>query len=225
MKQRLIAIDTETTGVSKDSKICEIAWSELDENLKVIRSGYSLINPGVPIPYAAAAVNGITDAMVADAPCMDEYMAGEGAHLIGADVLLIAHNCSFDYGYLKPYLHDETTTLCTLKCARHVWPDAENHKQATLAYMLGIAVDRAKAHSADGDIEVLIGVLRALLEETGAGIEGLLHIQAIPRVITRQPWGKHKGKLLADVPRDYVVWMLTKCDNLSDDLRAALVAL
>ena len=36
----------------------------------------------------------------------------------------------------------------------------------------------------------------------------------------RMPFGKHKHKLLEDVPRDYLLWVLDNCDNLSPTLKA-----
>lgn len=222
---RFFFTDTETTGVGKDDRICEVAWAETDSDLNVLASSVSLINPGRPISAGAGAVNGLTDAMVADAPTIEQYMAGEGAPLAGEDVLMIAHNASFDFKYLQPHMAESAQTLCTLKCARQIYPDSDNHKQATLAYMLGITVDRAKAHSADGDIEVLIEMTRCMLRDAGCSIEELLHIQNIPVVITKMPFGKHQGLLLSDIPKSYVDWLLNKCTNLKPDLRAALLAL
>ena len=69
---RWLLVDTETTGISVSDKVCEMAYVEIDDAFNVIRSGNSLINPGIPINYAASAVNGITDVMVKDAPTLDE---------------------------------------------------------------------------------------------------------------------------------------------------------
>ncbi|MGH7174049.1 MAG: putative quorum-sensing-regulated virulence factor [Gemmataceae bacterium] len=38
----------------------------------------------------------------------------------------------------------------------------------------------------------------------------------------RLDFGKHRGKLLADVPSGYLHWMLRECDNLTPHLRAAV---
>jgi hypothetical protein len=54
----------------------------------------------------------------------------------------------------------------------------------------------------------------------GAGypdeIDGLFEVATIQRM----PFGKHEGKLLSDVPLDYVDWLLTR--DIDDDLRSAL---
>jgi hypothetical protein len=38
----------------------------------------------------------------------------------------------------------------------------------------------------------------------------------------RMPFGKHRGKLLRDVPLSYLRWARDNCSNMSADLRAAI---
>lgn len=221
---RWLLVDTETTGISAEDKVCEMAYVEIDDAFNVIRSGNSLINPGIPIHYSASAINGITDVMVKDAPALEDYMLSEGSPLRG-EVTLIAHNLDFDFRFLKQYTDEGVGKLCTLKCARVLYPDAANHKQGTLAAMLGIHVAREKAHSADGDLDVLLQLLQCLCRDAGTDLYGLLEVQRRPRPIKVMPWGKHKGMKLADLPSSYVHWLLNKCENLDADLRTALLAL
>ena len=217
--------DTETTGVSSDDKVCEVALMQIDEDFNVINQSCSLINPGKPIHYAASAVNGITDAMVADAPTLEQYMSDIGHPLLNEDVVFIAHNAAFDHRFLKDFMQDDVKTLCTLKCARHIYPDAANHKQGTLAAMLGIEVAREKAHSADGDLDVLLQLLQHLCRDADTDLYGLLEVQRRPRPIKNMPFGKHRGVPLKDLPANYIFWLLNKADNLDADLRTALLAL
>ena len=221
---RWLLVDTETTGISVNDKVCEMAYVEIDDAFNVIRSGNSLINPGIPIHYAASSINGITDVMVKDAPTLEDYMLSEGSPLRG-EVTLIAHNLDFDFRFLKAYTDDSVGKLCTLKCARVLYPEAANHKQGTLAAMLGIQVAREKAHSADGDLDVLLQLLQCLCRDAGTDLYGLLEVQRRPRPISKMPFGKHKGVPLAELPNNYIHWLLNKCENLDADLRTALLAL
>ena len=221
---RWLLVDTETTGISAEDKVCEMAYVEIDDAFNVVRSGNSLINPGIPINYAASAVNGITDVMVKDAPTLEDYMLSEGSPLRG-EVTLIAHNLDFDFRFLKAYTDDSVGKLCTLKCARVLYPDAANHKQGTLAAMLGIQVAREKAHSADGDLDVLLQLLQHLCRDADTDLYGLLEVQRRPRPIKNMPFGKHRGVPLKDLPANYIFWLLNKADNLDADLRTALLAL
>ena len=221
---RWLLVDTETTGISAEDKVCEMAYVEIDDAFNVVRSGNSLINPGIPINYAASAVNGITDVMVKDSPTLEDYMLSEGSPLRG-EVTLIAHNLDFDFRFLKAYTDDSVGKLCTLKCARVLYPDAANHKQGTLAAMLGIQVAREKAHSADGDLDVLLQLLQCLCRDAGTDLYGLLEVQRRPRPISKMPFGKHRGVPLKDLPANYIFWLLNKADNIDADLRTALLAL
>ncbi len=65
MPLRPIYYDTETTGVKPDKdRIVEIAAFDPVLNKTFV----TLVNPGIPIPQEAAAIHGISDAMVATAP-------------------------------------------------------------------------------------------------------------------------------------------------------------
>ena len=222
---RYYLVDCETTGVGADDKVCEVAWAEINEDHELQAEGYSLINPGKPIHYAASAVNGITDAMVADAPTLAEYMASVGEPLAGEYVVFVAHNAPFDMRFLKDHLHTDVKMLCTLKCARLLYPDAANHKQGTMAAMMGITVPREKAHSADGDIAILGQMLKRMCEDNNLTLADLLEMQSKKVPVTKIMFGKHRGKLLKELPPDYIHWLLTKADNLNEDLRASLEAL
>lgn len=221
---RFIFGDTETTGVHDTDKVCEVAWKELDGEFNLIREGYSLINPGIPIHYAASAVNGITDQMVANSPTLDEYMDSVGQPFRGDDVIMIMHNAPFDMRFLGDYT-DHKRSICTLRCARILYPNAENHKQSTLAAMLGIFVDRSKAHAADGDLDVLIQLARIMCAEHNLKLADLEEVQTRKRAIKVMPFGKHKGTPLKDLPDQYIWWLLNKAENLDADLRASLEAL
>ena len=217
--------DTETTGVKTTDKVVEIAWKQVNpETLEVITEGYSLINPQMDIPVDSSAVHGIMTADVANAPTIEEYMAGEGKILTSENVILVFHNANFDVRFLQPYLHETTQSLCTLKCARQLFPDSPNHKQATLALYLGYQVDRSKAHSADGDLDVLMFIIKHLCEKRGVALPGLLEVQCEARRNTTFPFGKHKGKKPSEVDVGYCQWALKTLENLDADLRAALEA-
>lgn len=221
-KLRYIFADTETTGVGTTDKVCEVAYTITDEAFNITGMGYSLINPGKPIHYAASAVNGITDAMVADAPTLDEFFESQGQPFRGDDVVIIAHNAPFDMRWLGEYT-DHQRAIDTLRVARILYPDAENHKQGTLAAMLGIIIDRSKAHAADGDIDVLIQVVKIMCAEHNLKLGDLEEVQKRKRPIKALSFGKHKGVPIAELPSTYVHWLLNKAENLDPDIRAAVL--
>jgi DNA polymerase III epsilon subunit-like protein len=221
---RYIFGDTETTGLGKDAGIVEISWIETDEHFNEVARHYSLINPGKPIQAGAMASHGLTEAMVADAPTIEEFMEEANFPLAGEGTVLVAHNCVFDINFFGPWMQ-APLTLCTLKAARIIYPDADNHKLATLKYYLGLEGCHDRAHSADEDVNVLIQLAKRMCADAECGLAELMHIQNIPRTIKKMTFGKYYGKLLTELPKDYVTWLLTKANNVSDDLRASLLAL
>lgn len=216
--------DIESTGLGNDAGIVEISWIETDEHFNEVASFYSLINPMVPIQFGAMAVHGITEDMVADAPTIEEFMRREGYPLAGEGVILAAHSANFDIKFFGPWM-DEPNTLCTLKCARLIYPDAENHKLGTLRCMLGLEGDTRKAHSAQEDVSVLIQLAQRLCHDANTDLYGLIELQNRPNPNAKMTFGKHRGTALKDLPAQYVWWLLNKAENLDAGLRTALEAL
>lgn len=99
----MIAVDTETTGLSpaEGHTLVEVATVTIADG-QIGETWSSLVRPGRPIPADAAAVHGITDAMVADAPPA-ATVAGELRRRCG-DLPLVFHNASFDLPFLIEFL-------------------------------------------------------------------------------------------------------------------------
>lgn len=213
---RIIIGDVETSGLGEDAGVVEVAWVETDDQLNVKSSAYSLIDPGVPISPSASGVHGITAADVMGMPSMVEFM---GDALAEGDVLLVAHNVAFDERFFGPHIGNLVGTLCTLKMARLLYPDAENHKLQTLRYTLGI--DGGEAHSASGDVAVLHELLKRMLDDSSMTLAQFYELSQRPVLIENMPFGKHKGLPLRDLPSGYRKWLLA-LDNLDDNLRYSL---
>ncbi len=223
--KRYVLFDTETTGLGDDSRACEVAWLEFDGAFNVLDRQRSLIDPEAPISPQASGVHGITDDMVFAAPTINEYFTIVHDNPFGhGEVVFVAHNAPFDLKYISPHLGRHAGTICTLKCARRIYPDAPDHKLQTLRYMLGLKVEGADAHSASGDVEVAFAVLKRMAEDAELSLEGLMELSNMPGLITKMPFGKHRGDLLRDLPTQYVYWLLNKAD-IDEDLRYSLQTL
>ena len=153
----IVAFDFETTGLypMKD-KIIEIgaicfnpALSEKERDDGVIKTFQTFINPAVPIPQEVIEIHGITDEMVKNAPSEREALS-TFLEFIG-DSPLIAHNISFDVGFLmasaalykiKP---PSNLLIDTCELSRLCFRDVENHKLSTLGRYLNITCPPAKA--------------------------------------------------------------------------------
>ena len=221
---RFIFGDTETTGLGKDQGVVEISWIETDADFNEVDRYSSLINPQKPIQFGAMSVHGITEAMVADAPTIEQFMVDAGYPLTGPGTILTAHKASYDIEFFGPWM-DQQDTLCTLKCAQRIYPDAENHKLGTLRCMLGLDGDTRKAHSAQEDVSVLIQLAQRMCQDAETDLYGLIELQNRPNPNLKMTFGKHRGTPLKDLPSNYIDWLLTKADNVDADLRTALLAL
>lgn len=225
---RILVADTETSGLSSSDGICELAFTEINPDLEVMASFRSLVDPECPISPSAMGVHGITEAAVADAPTMSELMEEILVPRFGKfeDILLCAHNCQFDYRFLRNYW-DITGQLCTLKLARKVYPGAPDHKLATLKHYLGLEVETtiADAHTAAGDVADLFALLKRLVVDADMDLYDLIGYSIRPEPVTHMPFGKHKGTPIAELPQSYRDWLLSEGVNISDELRWSLTKL
>ena len=92
-------VDTETTGLSPADghALVEVATVVIAEG-QIGETWSSLVRPGRSIPADAAAVHGITDAMVAEAPTA-KAVAAELRRRCG-ELPLVFHNAPFDLPFL-----------------------------------------------------------------------------------------------------------------------------
>lgn len=221
--KRAIYYDTETTGVRSDQdRIIEIA--AFDPVLG--RTFNEFINPGIPIPKEATAIHTITDEMVKEAPSF-KVIGQAFIDFCGDDAVLIAHNNdSFDILFLKQEAarHDlklpDWLFVDSLKWARKYRPDLPRHSLQHLREVYAIPANQA--HRALNDVMVLHQVFTSMIDDLP--IELVIKLLNKASQIERMPFGKHQGKLLSEVPKDYVSWLKSngafdKPDNAS--LKAA----
>ncbi len=217
MPKKTIIFDTEATDLKKPVLI-EAAWVELEslEPYSVTNPFEQRYNPGKPISLGALATHHIMDEELVDCPPAASFT-------LPSDVdYVIGHNVDFDWEVIgKP----DIKRICTLALARKVWPDLDSHNQSALLYHLERATAREQlrnAHSALTDVSICAAILKHICQQLGVTtIEALYTESEIARTPTTMPFGKHKGMLLADVPKDYKKWLLSQQD-IDPFLRKAL---
>lgn len=214
---RPIYYDTETTGTRPDKdRIIELAAFDPIEN----RTFCQLINPGIPIPQEASTIHHITNEMVADAPSFRE-VATAFINFCPQTTVLIAHNNdAFDKLFLESECNRAGLSLPafqyidTLKWARKYRNDLPRHTLQSLREVYGFPANQA--HRALDDVIILHQVFSAMIDDLS--MQQVIELLARPQVLTRMPFGKHQGKLLTEVPKDYVAWLASsgafdKADN------------
>jgi len=221
-------LDTETTGLNpRTDAVVELAWAIMRGDGTVLSSNSTLINPGRPIPADASRIHGIFDCDVAHAPTLEQAVEKHG-DLCAPILPAVCHNAAFDSVLLRrsQRLADGNPRfLCTLRLAENLVPACESYRLEFLRSYLGldVRVDGPTAHRAASDAATTCLLLKHLIDcylATGYpdDVEELFNIASIQRM----PFGKHKGKLLKEVPADYMDWLLGR--DIDDDLRFALTA-
>lgn len=200
-------IDIETTGLEPETnKVVEIACRAFRLNGPMGDDDMEhLVNPGIPIPPENSAIHHLIDEDVADAPSIEEI-----APLYSCDSVdyFVAHNSRFEQSFLTPALGFVQPWLCTYKVAAKLWPEAPSHSNQVLRYWLKLDVPRdiGMPHRALPDCIVTAKILEAALGL--ASIEEMLQWSNEPVLKRVCSFGKHAGTLWADVPRDYLRWIL-----------------
>lgn len=162
-----IVLDLETTGLSaRRHKITEIAAVKVFNN-QIIDKFQTLINPEVSIPRFITKLTGITNDMVKEAPVINDVLP-KFKDFIG-DHTIIAHNATFDYGFLLHnfYEHDRTIlnneTICTVKLANRLLPHLPSKKLSSVCEYYEIT--NKEAHRAMSDVLATTEVFSKFLEQ------------------------------------------------------------
>ncbi len=159
--------DFETTGLSnKNDEIIEIGAVKV-KNGEIIDTFETFLSPGKSIPAKITDITGITNEMVSGAPKISEII-GQFLEFF-ADSVLVAHNATFDYGFLKSALkktgnsYVDNAVLDTLGLSRAIYPDLKNHKLNTICKHLN--VDLENHHRAVDDAKATAGILLNMIDE------------------------------------------------------------
>ena len=165
--ERLIVLDTETTGLDVDSghKIIEIGCIEIIDRNITDNSFHKYINPQRLIDEKAYEVHGISNEDLKDKPIFDDIIDEFALYI--SDSPLIIHNAPFDLGFLKSeYIqsnHDEASLensreiIDTLKIARKASPGKRNTLDALCSRYSVDNTDRS-LHGALLDAQLLANV-------------------------------------------------------------------
>lgn len=215
----IAVLDTETTGLDPaTASIVELGVVMLP----FFESFSCLIKPDHEIEIAAMAAHHLTDEMVKEGASLKNAM--KAARIDEAD-FICAHNAAFDQGFLKI----NKPTICTYRCARHLWPDAPAYGNQVLRYFLkiedqlyggdGASIMKLPPHRALPDAWVTSHILHKMLIDHHP--EELAELTKAPILMKMCGFGKHKGLEWGKVPKDYLAWMVRQKDFDSDAIYTA----
>ena len=157
-----VAIDLETTGLSSTrDAIIEIGAVRFDRE-RTIDEFQTLVNPRRELPQFVRDLTGITQQQVDTAPTFPA-VADDLARFI-EDAIPVAHNASFDLGFLRQNGIDVGARFCdTFELAYLVRPAAKGYSLTQLKRQL--SVHQSRAHRALDDARSARDVFLALLPE------------------------------------------------------------
>jgi DNA polymerase III subunit epsilon len=166
-----VVVDLETTGGAPvDCGITEIGAVKSCGGEDLGEFG-TLVNPGEPISPFVTVLTGITEAMVAPAPRLEEVLPAFLEFAKGA--VWVAHNAPYDIGFLKAacakfgYPWPRPKVLDTVAIARRALTHDEvaNRRLSTLASFFGA---RVPSHRALDDARATVDVLHGLFGRLGS---------------------------------------------------------
>lgn len=221
----LLVADTETTCATPERGVCEVGFAFVHPDGTVYDEYESLIDPQRPISPAASGVHGLTNDDVANAPTLEEFFSADAPGCYGKKIqgpaVVIGHRISFDTHTLAPYIDGEIFELCTLRWARRMYPDADNHQLSTLMFALNLPRPQ-NAHRVMSDVYSALYLAKHLAERMGTDLLGLARMSQEPFEVVYVPFGKHKGTKFRDVPRSYLRWMRESMTDLDMDVKHTL---
>lgn len=214
-------IDFETTGMEPPAEVIEVGYCDLTleeaGGVWTVGQPVSWLCGVASVPPETRAVHHISAQDVHGLAPFDAVKLVESSDGCAA---LVAHNLDFELKFLDdPIL----PTICTLKAALRVWPEAPAHSNGVLRYwledqgeMVGFRHELAMPpHRAGPDAYVTAWILRALLGRC-TGKEMVAWTRE-PRLFPTCPIGKEwRGKPWADVDAGFLQWMTRQADMEAD---------
>lgn len=154
-----VIFDIETTGLSnRHDEIIEFGAVKVHQHLEVSRLQL-FVRPNRAISAFSTQLTGITNAMVANAPTIDEVLPRIVEFL--GDSVLVAHNANFDVDFInavldargKPMLTNPV--IDTVPLAKMLLPKLKSYSLGGVSRYYQINYDEDNAHRADYDANIL----------------------------------------------------------------------
>lgn len=207
-KTEFVCIDCEATGLDKEGdEIIEIAAVifTLEKDLEIYDS---LVNPGRQIPEASIQIHNITQEMVKGQPKIQEVLPKIISMI--SNRIIVGHGVGFDIHLISrdakrhniPCMIKNNLFFDTLRMARLYGESPRNSLEKLREHF---NISEEGAHRALNDVIVNIEVFRKLSAKYKTTQE-LKTILEKPIRLKSMPLGKHKGRLLKEIPIQYLQW-------------------
>jgi exodeoxyribonuclease X len=208
--KKLLFVDTETTDLD-DGHLIELGIGD-ETSIEVIRC-----RPHKPISYSAMGIHHITEGELVNLEYFQQREDYEDLKRRIRSSIFVAHNAKFDISVLFREGIEVTEFIDTKQVAKHLLPDAPDYRLQTLRYFLHCDISETSlAHSAEGDVRVLMNVFNKLkdivLEKypDKDPIQMMTILTDTPILLDKFTFGKHRGKTYSEInktDRGYIEWL------------------
>jgi exodeoxyribonuclease X len=208
-------IDFETTGLDPaTADVIEAGWCDVYSPDYRIDGPYSLlVQIDRPIEIEARAAHHIAPEDLAGGVSRSAWQARLSQD---GPVAYIAHNSRFEASF---WPEAPAPWICTYKSAMRLFPEAPRFTNSVLRYWLDLDADpgfnRSLAmppHRAGPDAYVTAHIFVRMLRLVERSLSRLFQWTIEPELPPRVMFGKHFGVAWADVPADYLAWILRQTD-------------
>lgn len=211
-----VVLDLETTGGAPDGAgITEVGAVKVRGG-EPLGEFATLVNPGTGIPPFITVLTGITHAMVAQAPPIEQVLPSL-LEFLGSAVL-VAHNAPYDVGFLKAacathgYRWPRPVVVDTVALARRVLlpEEVRNRRLAALAEHFHTKV--RPTHRALDDARATVEVLHGLIDRLGSHkVHTLRDTVEFVKAVT--PVQRRKRTLAEGLPHAPGVYLFRAADD------------
>ncbi len=197
-----VAFDLETTGLSsRQDEIIEIGAVIMKDGQEIDRF-QTFVDPGRKLDSRITELTGITDAMLAGAPKIQEVLP-KFLEFVG-DRILVAHNADFDTGFIRANcaklgISYTLTSADTLVLAQNLMPQLGKHKLDIVANALSLPEFN---HHRAADDAVICGLIMdkflQMLREKG--------VERYSQINDKVASLRQEGKVLDRKPRHIILF-------------------
>ena len=227
---KIIILDTETTGVLEEDRIIQLSYLVTDASGKIEEVHNEFCQAPLDIKFDAMAIHHITPEELEGKPECTELKGFERLHELNTpDNLIVIQSAEFDLGMLaKEGFVSQMQLVDTFRIHRFFYHEDPHglqynryalglyKKEAAQMEVLGVQI---AAHDALGDVIVLKNFYDYLLNDHKEA--KMIEMCSKPILMDLMPFGKHKGKRIEEVAtseRRSLAYMLDTFD-LDQDLR------
>lgn len=226
---KIIILDTETTGIDEEDRICQLSYLVLNDNGEIEEVHNEFCMPPLPLKISSMAIHHITPEMLEGTPeCIQTKAYQRLCELNISENIMVIQNAQFDLDMLaKEGFELKMVLIDTFRVIRYLYPMSNSNglqykryefglykKEQAIIDKLGVEI---KAHDALGDVIVLKNLFDHLKQEMDT--VKMIELCYGPILLEYMPFGKYRGGRIEELAlneRGTLEYMLENFDLDSD---------